>query len=110
MANKSPAGPSVHATLVASTVDVVTLPGPYRHVEVINRDASADLWVTVDHGLQNGVTLTPTVAGDGCLYVGPGAVRVIDTVPGDAAGTDGSASRVVRLISASAVAYSVTGL
>lgn len=101
MANYTSVNGSAHKTLTANSVDVVTLPTGYELVEVINRDAASDLYVTVDTGY--GGSLTPTVAGDGCLYVGPGGVRNIDV-------RRGTNPQIVRLISAGAVAYSVTGI
>ena len=104
-------GNSAHRTLTAGTVDVITLDAAYPTVEVINRDATADLYFTIDRGQGAGnPTVTPAVLGDGCYYVGPKSVRVL---PDDRPGTQGNAATTpttVRVISASAIAYSVTGL
>jgi hypothetical protein len=79
-----------HATLTANTVDVINL-GSAQHVEVINRDSSGDIYVTIG-------TTVPTVAGDNTFYVGPGAARILNTPD----------PPVIRLISSTACAYSVT--
>jgi hypothetical protein len=79
-----------HATLAASTVDTVTLPGigTESHIEVSNWHSTALIYFTADGS-------TPTVAGDDTLVVGPGTSL---TVTGFR----------VKLISASAAPYSVT--
>lgn len=83
-----------HATLAAATVDTVTLGSDANRVEVYNR-GTGDLYFTVSGG-------TPTVAGDDCYIASSGAALQVD-VP-----TAGNT--VVKLISAAAVPYSVTGV
>lgn len=84
-------GVAKHATLVASTVDTVTIPAAADEVEVVNRSTGYALYFST--------TGTPTVAGDDTFYVGPGEAL---TVPGSKVGT------TVKLISSAACAYSVT--
>jgi hypothetical protein len=96
MANYS--GRVVHATLTANTVDVITLDGDYVSVEITSRDGAGEIYATVD------TTAAPTVAGVNCDVL----PAVIGALTLDASGY-GTAT-VVRLISSSAVAYSVKGL
>lgn len=87
---------SKHATLVAATVDSVTLSQDWGSVEILNRSTSGDIYATVDG-------TTPVSAADNTIYVGPGqAVQV--SMPTTGAGTDD-----VKLISAGTPSYSVTG-
>lgn len=84
-----------HATLAASTVDTVTLTADFKAVEVTNRATSGlGISFTVDGS-------TPTALGDNTFWVGPGQSL---TVP------SGASSDAVKLISASADAYSVAGV
>lgn len=94
---------STHKTLAASVVDIVTLDADYAAVEIINRDPTSDLYVTVDGAAQT----APTVLGDSTFYVGPKTARVVDQ---GYASTVGHLPTTVRLISAAAIAYSVTGV
>lgn len=86
-----------HATLTASTVDTVTLTAAPTsplsgniEVEVVNWDANASIYFTTDG-------TTPAAAADNTYVVGPGSALKVAL-----AGT------AVKLISASAAAYSVT--
>lgn len=86
-----------HATLVASTVDTVTLTGTGRNfsaVEVLHKSpAVADpIYFTVDGS-------TPTVNGPNTDVVMPGGWKTVATPDGD----------VIKLISAGTPAYAVTG-
>lgn len=112
MANITSTSRSAHHTLTANTVDVVTLDQAYPFIEVTNRDTAADLWFTIDSGPSgNQTSVTPTVGGDGCYYVGPGGVYKAADDALVAAGVNlTNPASVVRLISASAISYSVTGL
>lgn len=86
---------SKHATLSAATVDTVTLTADYRSVEVKNRASSGSgIFFTVDGS-------TPTVLGDDTFVVLPGEALVVPS---------GLSSDAVKLISATADAYSVTGV
>jgi hypothetical protein len=80
-----------HATLTANTVDTVTFASDVDGIEIKNRGTDA-IYATY-----NGVD--PTVAGDDTLYIGAGESLIIP------ASTLGD---TVKLISASATAYSVT--
>lgn len=92
---------SVHKTLTATTVDTVTLTlDDVQVVEIINRGTTDPLFVTV--GLTNAVPAAPTVLGNDTLAVPAGAVRTV-RMGGSSPGTD----FLVKLIAASAVAYSV---
>ena len=84
---------AAHATLTAATVDTVTLDQPIGWVEVLNRDASAVIYVTA-----NGVD--PTVAGNDTLAVPAGQKLILPTQREFGAAT-------VKLISSAAAAYSV---
>lgn len=105
MTTYTPAGRSAHHTLVANTVDIVTLDKPYNTVEIINDDGTNPIYVTIDLPIAGGSdsSTAPTIAGDGTFYIGPGAARVINDEGGS-----GPVS-TVRLISAGACAYHVTG-
>lgn len=98
MASYSAVAPAIHKTLTAGTVDTVTFPADFPFVEVENRDTT-ELYFTAD-----GQT-APSVLGDGCYRVGPGdSLRVDASLKSQPTPN----STVVKLISASAVAYSVT--
>lgn len=84
-----------HPTLAANTVDQVTITGGGQaDVEVLNRDPAADIYFTTDGSV-------PTVGGDNCYVVRAGQA-LQRSVPI-------AAATVVKLISASAAPYSVTG-
>lgn len=92
-----------HATLVAATVDTVTLnvdattgrADPAIVVE--NRGTTDALYFT--YSVNGTAPAAPTVAGDDCYYVGPGTSISIDTMWGS--------DVIVKLISAGTPAYSV---
>lgn len=84
-----------HLTLTANTADTVTIAAGYKYVEVRNRDATNDVFFTV-----NGTTAT--VAGDDCYHVFP-KTAVSVRVPKQGFTT------AVSVISSGASAYSVTG-
>lgn len=88
---------SKHATLVAATVDSVTLSLDYSQVEIVNRSTTGDIYATVDG-------TTPVSAADDTIYIGPGQALVL-ALPTTGAGTD-----VIKLISAGTPSYSVTGV
>jgi hypothetical protein len=92
MANYS-AAKVKHQTLGANAVDVVTLTAKFKAVEVLNR-GSVEIYFRVDG-------TPPTVGGDDCFVVVPGASLQVPSL---------DASDVVRLIAASTCAYSVTGV
>jgi hypothetical protein len=87
--------PTQHKTLVANTVDTVTLDQDYSCVEVVNRAATGDLYFTVDGS-------TPAVAGAGTYIVRAGEAVEMDLQ------TQGKT--VVKLISTGALDYSVMGV
>ena len=82
-----------HATLTAATVDTVTFPDADHSVEVYNRSAAGYIYFTTDNS-------APTVAGDNTFVVGPGQALPIPDAAVESAN--------VKLISATADAYSVT--
>lgn len=81
-----------HATLTAGAEDVVTLTAPNGGVEVINRSGSGYLYVRFDN--------TAAVVGADETYVIPPGQTFEWPTP----------CSIVRLISATADAYSVQGL
>lgn len=86
-----------NATLTGSTVDTVTLAGPYPVVEVVNRSGANFIWVRASG---NGTPPSdPTVAGDECEPVAPGERRVVLV---------GAKSPIVKIIG-NGDAYSVVG-
>ncbi|MCU1675350.1 MAG: hypothetical protein JWM93_108 [Frankiales bacterium] len=90
---------SRHPTLAISTVDTVTFAQDWNNVEVLNRHATDDIYATVGAA---GSIATPAVSGDDTYIIRAGQALPIP-VP-----TQGAT--VVKLISASAAPYSVTGL
>lgn len=82
------------ATLVANTVDTVTFATNYGSAEVTNRATTgAGIWFRTDG-------TAPTVAGDDAYWVGAGQSLTVDLGSADS----------VKLISATADAYTVTGV
>src|SRR5438105_7200776 len=92
---------AVHKTTGVATVDTVTLTDNGSPIEVINRGTVDPLHGRAGLTPANSVT-DPTVGGDDTFVVPPGGVRTIK-IPGASTGTD----YVVKLIAASATAYSV---
>lgn len=83
-----------HATLAVSTVDVVNITSNESdEVVVYNRGATGDIYFTKDGTV-------PTVAGDDTFVAGPGRAVSIESM---------SDTDQIKLISASANAYSVMG-
>lgn len=98
---------SAHHTLVAATLDTVTLSGtfsgsPIGRVEVYNHDATAVIYCRADG-------TAAVSAADGTFSVGPGMARIISTTQ-NLTGTAASATEAVTLISAGTPAYSVTAV
>lgn len=88
-------GERAHATLVASTVDTVTLTNTQiDEVEILNRDGSAEIYFTVDG-------TAPTVGGNNTNVLPAAVGSVVVGVRRAAGGV------VVKLISAGTPAYSV---
>ena len=89
---------SVHETLVADTVDEVTISGWHGYIEVINRSGNAELFVTLNGD-------DPEVLGDNTDIVtaAVGASLVLET-----SNTSGG-DEVVKIISGGAESYSVVG-
>lgn len=86
---------SVHNTLTAATLDTVTLTGMWPAVEVVNRATTGDgIYFTVDGS-------TPTVGGNDSFWVGAGQSVIVPNFEDEAE---------VKLISATADAYSVIGV
>ena len=92
------AGRSTHNTLTAAdSADNVLLDRVYPFVEVKNRDGAADLYFRVDG-------TDAVVLGSGTIHVGPGEAVVYPY------SDDQHYRSPVSIISASQVAYSVTGV
>jgi hypothetical protein len=89
MANYS-ANIAKHATLVAATVDMVTLAQDAQQVEVINR-GTVDIYFRVDG-------TAPAVGGDDCEVLPAGASLIVPTP---------NSTTVVELISSGTPPYSV---
>jgi hypothetical protein len=90
---------AVHNTLVATTVDTVTLTAQYNRVEILNRSASGDIFVTLDGS-------TPSVGGND-TYVIP--ATGVGTFVNPNWTNEPPISTVVKLISSGTPSYSVTG-
>lgn len=88
-----------HGTLVASTVDTVTLSRTYARVQVINRGGTSEIYWTT-----NGTN--PTVGGDDC-YVVASPIGSSDTRANFQAPQN---TCVVKLISTGNPTYSVVGV
>lgn len=84
-----------HGTLVALTVAEVTLDGDYRHIVVMNRSGTAEIYFTVDGP-------DPTVEGADCEVL-PAVICSAEVL------SRASGSTVVRLISDGTPSYSVIG-
>lgn len=86
----------VHGTLTAGVVTTVDLEADYGQVEILKRDAAGEMYISVDGA-------NPTVGGDGfhILPEGVGAISLHSLTRG---------STIVKMISDSAVRYSVRGL
>ena len=94
---------SSHGVLVASTVSTVTFSLNYAQIEIVNRDASADIFFTT-----SGVA--PTVGGDDTLVVPAGHSTIVPNYLGPNDPADSVINgTVVKLISAGTPAYSVSG-
>jgi hypothetical protein len=79
-------------TLTANTVATVSIDNAQRGLDIVNRDQTGEIWVTLDG-------TTPTVAGDNC-YLVLGA-RFFET--------QGIATATVKLISSLPLRYTVEG-
>lgn len=85
---------SKHATLAPATVDTVVLSFNFAFVEVVNRaTAGAGIFFTTDG-------TDPTVSGDNTYWVGPDDALIVRA----------GAADTVKLISATADSYTVTGV
>lgn len=82
-----------HATLVAATVDTVTLAAA-NEVAVTNRSSADTIFFRLDG-------TAPVVDGDDSYVVGPLAMKVVNLAPEIA---------TVKLISSGAAPYSVEGV
>jgi hypothetical protein len=90
---------AVHKTLAAAAQDVVTLSATTSVVEVINRSTTDTIFGTAGTIPASSVP-DATVAGDDTFAVPPGGVRTIAVAQQDE-------DLVVKLIAASATAYSI---
>jgi hypothetical protein len=88
----------ISATLVANTVDTITLDADYVAVEILNRSGSAEIYAVADG------SLAPTVGGNGCDAL-PAAISSL-TIDASAYGSP----TIVKLISSGAPTYTVKGL
>lgn len=109
MANYTSTGNSKHVTsMVANTPDTVTLATAAPFIEVVN-DGTVPLYFVLYRGATNERITTLSVGGDGCYYVGPGAVRTIHD-DGTSQYLTNTPANAVQLISAGTGGYHVTGL
>jgi hypothetical protein len=90
---------AVHNTLAATTVDTITLTAQYNRVEVLNRSATGDIFVTLDGS-------TPTVGGNDTFVV---PATGVGNFVNPASTSQPPTSTVVKLISSGTPSYSVTG-
>lgn len=79
-------------TLTANTVKTETVSTDYQGIVVVNRDQTGEIWVRIDG-------TDPTVGGADCFVV-LGARQFA---------TEGSGSITVKMISTSAIRYTVEG-
>jgi hypothetical protein len=97
VANVAVSAFSTHRTLVAATVDRITLTDSnFGQVEVLNRDGVAEIYFTVDGA-------DPTVGGDG-THVLPASVGAV------VVRSSGRQATVVKLISSGTPKYSIRGV
>lgn len=87
-----------HATLAPSVIDIVQLAFNSDGLEVLNRGTVSDIYFTVNS------TVDPTLLGDDIWVVRPNQALQVSEYP-----NLGSAGLTVKLISAGATDYSVTG-
>ena len=92
---------TMHATLVAATVDTVTLSVVSSTVEVVNRGATGDIFLTLDG-------TAPTVSGDDTFVVAANTARVFGNPLGIVDAPHGDTpTTTVKLISSGTPSYSV---
>lgn len=101
MANYS-AKSAVHKTLVAATLDTVTLDADFQEVEVLNRSSTDTIYFCADGVGGPSSDGVPTVAGDNTEVAPPNSSATVRSRVG--------AVTVVKLISSGTPAYSVRGL
>ena len=87
-----------HGTLVASTVDTITLRQGFEFVEIMIRSGTAEIYYTLDG------TTNPIVGGADC-YVVPGAIT--SRIRANPLGSRNTT--VVKLISSGTPTYTVQG-
>lgn len=90
-----------HQTLTISTVDTVTFTGGMSAVEILNKDTTGVIYARVDG-------TNPVVAADENYVILPGQALTIPFAGSESAATAGD--DVVKLISSTACAYTVTGI
>lgn len=92
-----------HGTLVAATVDTVTISGQFRKFAIINRSGTSEINFT--YASSGSAPPAATVAGDNTMVLtaGVGAVQELDF-------EQGVKNLQVSLISAGTPTYSVVGL
>jgi hypothetical protein len=89
-------------TTTANTVTTVTFANWYGEIEVVNRSTN-DMWARFDG-------IDPTIAGDECSYVPPESyLQVANPSPAPQPGSGQTGSTTVKIISASAATYTVSG-
>lgn len=97
MGSYTPTLSTTHQTLAAATVDTVTFAADFQRIEILNRDTAADIYFVVGFSAP-----TPVVLADGTFVVQAGQSMQVDA-------SDSHAGTTVKLISAGAAAYSITG-
>lgn len=95
------AGSPQHATLTGNVVTTMTFDKSFAEIDVCSRDGVAEVWFTVDG-------TTPVIGAIGS-FVLPAAINSMRLTPRDD-GVDHTGPTVVKLLSASAVKVSVSGL
>jgi hypothetical protein len=94
---------SKHATLAGGTADSVTFARTFATVVVHNRGTADPIYFTIDDSV-------PTPGANDSYVVPPGHTKILED-PGvrDVRPGQGISVKVVRLVSAGAMAYSVEG-
>lgn len=95
-----------HITLVAATMDDVTITGEYAQLTILNRDGSNPIYVRYGRGATAADIPTPTVAGDDTIIIPANGSIVVDFPFRYATATNA----IVKVIGAGTGGVSVQGI